>query len=218
MISPTPSAAHKANVAEWYASAWKCRPVGGPARARWITAILPRGFLLDTGSFEVINTTQVGQNLETRMEPTSDAAAPSDNPPAVLLKASQAHRPGPIRNQGKKRKADRSTTASSDALTVVDKKAAQKTKKKRVSRKPKVQETDRPAMTFAHELGARGVALLEQFDQVDALYCVLVVSVHVKSWLRNGSPLGTSKSRLYFIFYKRFQSAARLILPSLFIY
>ena len=124
-----------------------------------------------------INTTQVGQNLETRMEPTSDAAAPSDNPPAVLLKASQAHRPGPIRNQGKKRKADRSTTASSDALTVVDKKAAQKTKKKRVSRKPKVQETDRPAMTFAHELGARGVALLEEFDQVDALYCVLVVSV-----------------------------------------
>ena len=90
MISPTPSAAHKANVAEWYASAWKCRPVGGPARARWITAILPRGFLLALAGGLRSSIRQVGQNLETRMEPTSDAAAPSDNPPAVLLKASQA--------------------------------------------------------------------------------------------------------------------------------
>ena len=111
-------------------------------------------------------------------EPARGDASASDSPPPVLLKASQAHRPGPIRHQGKKRKADRSTTASSDALTVgADKKAPQKTKKKRAARKPKVQETDRPAITFADELGARGVALLEQFDQVDALYCVLVVSV-----------------------------------------
>lgn len=97
---------------------------------------------------------------------------PSVCPPLVSLPAPQAHRSRPVRTEGKKRKAASnvdSTTASEGSGD------AKKTKKKR--RKPKVQETDRPAVTFKDELGARGVALLEQFDQVEALYCVLVVSV-----------------------------------------